>query len=303
MSYPVYPGTTRPDDYAAPSPATTRALPVPMNMPTYSYSAPPVNPGVGCYGGYAATTPAVVSDPFAYAPFPSAVAQHPNFPIRAPEVSEESNSHTAAKNVGERATVVVRLPADAKLFAEEKLLNLTSSERSFVTPPLPAGREFHYTFRVEYLRDGEKIARSKQIGVKSGSSVVVDFAESPSLRPMLPRIDTTTGKPDPLPILNDVVPRMPAPVSAKAASLTGDRAKIVVKLPEGATLLVDGKKNDRAGTTREFDTPPLPSGREYAYMMRAELTRAGRPEFQETKVTFRAGEQVTVDFSEWPGAK
>src|SRR5205814_8158631 len=76
-----------------------------------------------------------------------------------------------------RATVVVRLPADAKLFAEGRLLALPSSERTFVTPPLQMGPEYTYTFRAEYLRDGETIARSKTVAVKPGGTVTVEFAD------------------------------------------------------------------------------------------------------------------------------
>src|SRR5439155_3855645 len=54
-----------------------------------------------------------------------------------------------------RATVVVRLPADARLYADNTALRLTGTERRFVTPELPAGQEYTYRFRVEYDRDGE----------------------------------------------------------------------------------------------------------------------------------------------------
>jgi uncharacterized protein (TIGR03000 family) len=63
---------------------------------------------------------------------------------------------------------------------------------------------------------------------------------------------------------------------------------------------VDGKKNERTEPVREFSTPALKPGQEYAYLMKAEVTRDGRPESQLTKVTFRAGEIVTVDFTAAP---
>ena len=50
----------------------------------------------------------------------------------------------------------------------------------------------------------------------------------------------------------------------------------------------------------EFTTPPLTQGAEYAYMMKAEISRNGQPESQTVKVTFRAGEIQTVDLTQWP---
>src|SRR5947207_2106362 len=52
-----------------------------------------------------------------------------------------------------RATVTVRLPADARLFAEGQPLTHAGGEKTFVTPELPPGRDFTYTFRAEYVRD------------------------------------------------------------------------------------------------------------------------------------------------------
>ena len=60
------------------------------------------------------------------------------------------------------------------------------------------------------------------------------------------------------------------------------------------------KKNDRTGLVREFTTPPLTAGQEFSYLMKAEVQRNGQPESQSTKVTFRAGELVTVDFTAIP---
>src|SRR5205823_2302509 len=118
-------------------------------------------------------------------------------------------------------------PADAKLFAEGRLLALPSSERTFVTPPLQMGPEYTYTFRAEYLRDGETIARSKTVAVKPGGTVTVEFADG------LAKADPPR-KPDPVPVKPTSAPKAPAVPSGL------DRARITVKLPPGATLYVDG---------------------------------------------------------------
>jgi uncharacterized protein (TIGR03000 family) len=84
-------------------------------------------------------------------------------------------------------------------------------------------------------------------------------------------------------------------VSPKAPA-TG-RAVITVKLPAGAALYIDGNRNSSIDAVRQFTTPLLPAGQEFAYLLKAEVMRNGHPEQLTQKVAFRAGEQVTVDFS------
>jgi uncharacterized protein (TIGR03000 family) len=76
-----------------------------------------------------------------------------------------------------------------------------------------------------------------------------------------------------------------------------DRATITVKLPPGATLYVDEKRSSSTDPVRRFSTPPLPTGREFAYLLKAEVVRNGQTETLTQKVPFRAGERVEVDFT------
>ena len=99
-----------------------------------------------------------------------------------------------------RGTVVVKLPTDAKLYAEGRPLPQTSGERTFVTPPLPGGRDYTYSFRAEYVRDGETISQSKRVAVRPGQSATVEFADL--------TLAKTGAKPDPVPLTR--------PTSAKA---------------------------------------------------------------------------------------
>ena len=81
-------------------------------------------------------------------------------------------------NAASRATVIVKLPTDARLFADARPLSLTGPERKFVSPELPSGQEFTYRFRAEYERDGETVSVTKKVPVRAGSSVTVEFADS-----------------------------------------------------------------------------------------------------------------------------
>jgi uncharacterized protein (TIGR03000 family) len=68
-------------------------------------------------------------------------------------------------------------------------------------------------------------------------------------------------------------------------------------MPAGATLYVDDRKSPSLDPVRRFSTPPLPTGREFAYLLKAEVVRGGQPEQLIQKITFKAGEQVVVDFT------
>jgi len=221
-----------------------------------------------------------------------------------------------------RGRVQVRLPADAKLFVEGKPLSVTNGERIFVTPPLPADREAVYAFKVEYTRDGETVAHTRKVRVRAGATTLVDFADligaSAKADPVksLPPVPPLSGgnvTPVP-PAKTELNVEVPQPFDSRttnkssAAKTTDevptvkplpsmDVAKITVKLPKGATLFVNGGKNERTELVREFTTPTLTPGKVYQYTMRAELTRNGLPEYQESKVDFRAGDSLTVDFT------
>src|SRR5438067_10787450 len=56
------------------------------------------------------------------------------------------------------ATIVVFLPADARLTIDDTPTRSTSNLRAFVTPPLEPGKVYHYTLRAESIRDGRPIS-------------------------------------------------------------------------------------------------------------------------------------------------
>ena len=99
------------------------------------------------------------------------------------------------------------------------------------------------------------------------------------------------------PAAPSVIPDVPNVAPPAPNTPATDRATITVKLPPGATLFVDDRKSSSADPVRQFTTPPLPAGREFAYVMKAELVRDGRPEYLIQKVSFRAGDRITVDFT------
>lgn len=280
----------------------------------------------GCCGGSIASfgTP-IVSIPMAgyetypslpgfNVPPPTGAAVPPSvIPYAPPEVAPPSiERQTAAPrpvamvtgaNSGTRATVIVRLPADAKLFADGAALRMTGGERKFQTPELPAGMEYTYRFTAEYVRNGETISVSKQIAVQAGSSATLEFADlTSSAKPAPSGTDAPVIKGESVAVAPVSLPKFApvAPVAPAAQPQPQDKplpAKITVKVPAGATLFVDEKKNGSSDAVRTFTTPPLPAGREFAYNFKVETVRNGMPESVSQKVAFRAGEQLTVDLT------
>jgi uncharacterized protein (TIGR03000 family) len=159
--------------------------------------------------------------------------------------------------------VVVRLPADAKLYADGQATTLGGLERVFLTPEISAARDYTYTLKAEFAA-GEP--ETKQVIVRAGHRTVVEFAA-------------------------------PAVVGEKASS------PVTVTLPEKAKLFVDGVAAAAGGGTQTFRTPELTKGKPYVYEFRAEVDKDGKTEVLSRQVTFKAGEPIVVDFVEPAGTR
>jgi len=76
-----------------------------------------------------------------------------------------------------KATVVVELPADAKLYLDGNAVPLTSARRTFQTPELKPGKTYAYTLRADIVRVGKTLTDSKRVVFQAGGTVQVDFQE------------------------------------------------------------------------------------------------------------------------------
>src|SRR5262245_24348229 len=82
-----------------------------------------------------------------------------------------------ARQLGpEPATILVRLPADAKLTVDGAATKSTSAVRWLMTPPLERGREFHYTFEASFVRGNTTVTLKKNVAVRAGRETVVSFS-------------------------------------------------------------------------------------------------------------------------------
>jgi uncharacterized protein (TIGR03000 family) len=96
--------------------------------------------------------------------------------------------------------------------------------------------------------------------------------------------------PEPLPAPREPVKKSEAPADRE----TG---QVVVELPAGATLLVNGELAKLTTERPTLTTPLLAEGKSYRYTLRAEVSRSGTIYAQEQQVSVVAGETKTVSFA------
>jgi uncharacterized protein (TIGR03000 family) len=67
----------------------------------------------------------------------------------------------------------VSVPADAKVYLENKLMTLTGTDRRFVTPELPVGSPYVYNVKVEIERNGQTISKTTEAAITAGQEIAV----------------------------------------------------------------------------------------------------------------------------------
>ena len=95
---------------------------------------------------------------------------------------------------------------------------------------------------------------------------------------------------------------MPSVGTAKVEPEDSIGANLIVELPSKAKLYVDGRLIEGDALSRKFHTPNLTKGKTYYYVLKAELTVAGKPVVEERKVLIKAGETITEKFEKLASA-
>jgi uncharacterized protein (TIGR03000 family) len=73
------------------------------------------------------------------------------------------------------ATLVVKLPATAKLTIQGANTSSTSDTRVFVSPTLAAGKAYQYTLVATYIEAGKEVVVKKLVNVKAGKATNVSL--------------------------------------------------------------------------------------------------------------------------------
>src|SRR5262249_46280138 len=121
----------------------------------------------GCMGGYAACTGCVGAAVAPAAPKPPA---EPGVTPKPPDKPPGEGDKGA---VAAPATIVVSLPANARLTIDGAPTTSTSPTPLFATPVLQTGRDFYYTLRAEVVRNGQTVAQTQRVAVRAGQETRV----------------------------------------------------------------------------------------------------------------------------------
>jgi uncharacterized protein (TIGR03000 family) len=73
----------------------------------------------------------------------------------------------------EPATIVVTVPAEARVQFDDRPTTSTGEVRRFVSPPLPPGRTFSYTVTATRIVDGHEEKVAKEINVRAGQTTTL----------------------------------------------------------------------------------------------------------------------------------
>jgi uncharacterized protein (TIGR03000 family) len=86
----------------------------------------------------------------------------------------------ATSQAARPATLVVTLPADARLTVDNTPTRLTSARRVFNSPPLQPGRSYRYTLKAEIVRDGQTLTTTRDVNVRAGQETDVNLEFQPA---------------------------------------------------------------------------------------------------------------------------
>jgi uncharacterized protein (TIGR03000 family) len=94
-----------------------------------------------------------------------------------------------------------------------------------------------------------------------------------------------------------LAPYRSAAVGQATTAPADTKAHVRLIVPANADVWFDADNTSQTGGVREYVSPPLTPGKNYAYQVRVRWTEDGRPVDQTRKVTVRAGSMTTADFT------
>src|SRR5262249_60886147 len=94
-------------------------------------------------------------------------------PAGTPPVVPDKGKKTGAGDAP--ATIIVSLPAEAKLTVDGNPTTSTTERRVFVSPALERGMEYTYTLKAEVVRDGKAETRTERVSVRAGEETRVNI--------------------------------------------------------------------------------------------------------------------------------
>jgi len=221
----------------------------------------------GCCGSYYTGNTVIYSTPAtsviqatptpAAGPSPTPAAPAPGAPVPGPDKG-------AFFTPSSSGTLVVNVPADAKVYVNDFLTSTTGTVRQYVSRGLEAGRTYSYTIRVETVRDGQTNSETKTVQLSSGRVAEVAFNGN-----------------------------------SNGTQVAGDAAKtkLTLRVPADAKVTLAGAETNTPGTVREYSTTKLSNGSQWSdYKVVVSVVRDGRMQAKEQTITLIGGENRELSF-------
>jgi uncharacterized protein (TIGR03000 family) len=125
----------------------------------------------GCYGGGYGCAGGVIEGGVIMGPAPTG---------KQPETAPKPTPKDGKAFLAAPATIVVSLPAEAKLTIDGAATRSTSETRVFASPALDPGKEYYYILKADLVRDGKTVSTTKRVTVRAGDEtrVTLDFADA-----------------------------------------------------------------------------------------------------------------------------
>ena len=106
----------------------------------------------------------------------------------------QSQSFYSGPNGNRTATIRVQVPADAQIWFGDSLTQQQGVDRIFESPPLEGNRDYSYTIKARWTKDGKPEERTRQVTVQPGQPVTVNFMDQQG-QPQEPRNNIPPPKP------------------------------------------------------------------------------------------------------------
>lgn len=160
------------------------------------------------------------------------------------------------------ASIFVNVPADAKVFVNDRATTSTGRERHFISRNLIAGSQYTYELRIEMNVDGKQVVEKKSITLKAGEESRVNF---------------------------------PTEQVADKAPET----KLTLNVPADAKVTLAGIDLGTGSEQRVFKTTKLAAGENWnGYHVVVTVVRDGKTLTQERTVDIQGGQEqsLAIDF-------
>lgn len=95
--------------------------------------------------------------------------------IVSPQVEVQVEAKTSMRSNKADARIAVKVPADAKIFVNDKPTTSTGVDRVFVSRNLAKGKQYRYTLRIEAVRDGEPVVETREVKLTANDDVNLVF--------------------------------------------------------------------------------------------------------------------------------